>query len=320
MDHDQRFKQLLTTFFPEFLQLFFPQWADRFDLGRVAWLDKEAFTDPPRGERRFLDLVARVSVRLPSQGEAGESTEWLVLIHIEIEAEDRVAPLRRRMFDYWHALRQKHDLPVLSIGFYLGVGLDGLGWDEYREEFWGEEVVRFRYPNIGLPALDGEDYLRRGNPLAVALSALMRLPPERRLELGEEAWHRLQSEQNELRRYLLRECVAAYLPRDEAEVQVFEQRLLCSDDPGERTMTVHLFDHIRERGRLEGLQQGLQQGQEAGRLEGQRLALLRVLEKKFGPLTEATRQQVAAVSAERLPELLDAAVTAASLPEVGLSQ
>ena len=62
-DHDQRFKSLLKVFFAEFFQVFFPAWADRFDFSRVDWLEQEVFTDPPRGERRSLDLVARLPLR-----------------------------------------------------------------------------------------------------------------------------------------------------------------------------------------------------------------------------------------------------------------
>lgn len=56
-DHDQRFKVLLREFFAEFFQLFFPDWAARFDFTQVLWLDKEVFTDPPQGQRRYLDLI-----------------------------------------------------------------------------------------------------------------------------------------------------------------------------------------------------------------------------------------------------------------------
>jgi hypothetical protein len=35
-DHDQRFKTLLESFFPEFMRLFFPEWADRFDFGKLS--------------------------------------------------------------------------------------------------------------------------------------------------------------------------------------------------------------------------------------------------------------------------------------------
>ena len=35
-DHDQLFKQVIREFFPEFLNLFFPEVAARFELSRIA--------------------------------------------------------------------------------------------------------------------------------------------------------------------------------------------------------------------------------------------------------------------------------------------
>jgi hypothetical protein len=100
MDHDQRFKTLIRTFFQDFLLLFFHTWAERLNAEAVEWLDKEIFPDPPEGPRRILDLVAK----LPTLQEVGgqrpeESKAWLALVHIEIESPDKAAPLRPRMFD-----------------------------------------------------------------------------------------------------------------------------------------------------------------------------------------------------------------------------
>ncbi len=180
MDHDQLFKTLLRAFFGEFFELFFPEWASRFDFAHVEWLDKELFLDPPHGETRRIDLLARLAVRQPtSEG----TNALLALVHIEVESEDSVAPLRRRMFAYYEHLRRHLDLPVLPLGLYLRVGLDGVGWDSYAESFWEHELIRFRYPYVGLPGLNAADYIDRDNWLAVALAVLMRVPRERRLEL-----------------------------------------------------------------------------------------------------------------------------------------
>src|SRR4051794_36964780 len=98
-DHDQRFKNLIREFFAEFLLLFFADWAARFDCSQVEWLDKEVFADAPAGVRSILDLVAKLPAREPTPGsDSAEPQTWLALIHIEIEAPDKVAPLRPRMF------------------------------------------------------------------------------------------------------------------------------------------------------------------------------------------------------------------------------
>jgi hypothetical protein len=61
LDHDQRFKALLHEFFAEFFQLFFSEWAGRFDFEAVEWLDKEVFLDPPQGQRNYFVVSARAN-------------------------------------------------------------------------------------------------------------------------------------------------------------------------------------------------------------------------------------------------------------------
>jgi hypothetical protein len=57
----------------------------------------------------------------------GEPDSWIVLIHIEVEADDRITRLRPRMHDYYKGLRDRYHLPVWSLALYLHVGLDGVG-------------------------------------------------------------------------------------------------------------------------------------------------------------------------------------------------
>jgi len=51
MNHDRLFKELLTTFFIEFLDLFFPDLLQHLDRDSIEFLDKELFTDVTEGER-----------------------------------------------------------------------------------------------------------------------------------------------------------------------------------------------------------------------------------------------------------------------------
>src|SRR5206468_6288331 len=116
---------------------------------------------------------------------------WIALVHVEVESADTVAPLRRRMFEYYEHLRRQYGLPVLPIGLYLRVGLQGVGWDSYEEYFWEHRLLRFEYAYVGLPALPAEQYVSGEHLLGVALSSLMRVPPERRAELRAEALKRI---------------------------------------------------------------------------------------------------------------------------------
>jgi hypothetical protein len=57
---------------------------------------------------------------------------------------------------------------------------------------------------------------------------------------------------------------------------------------------------------------------EKGQLEGQRLLLRRLLEKRFGPLSAKASGRLAAMTADRLLQLSDALLSAKSLKELGL--
>ena len=115
-DHDQRFKTLLRECLPEFFDLFFPDWAARFDFTGTEFLEQEAFLDPPQGEKRSLDVVAKVPTREAVPDPAGrEADHWLVVIHIEVESADRTTEIRPRMWQYYEFLRRQHRLPVLPV-------------------------------------------------------------------------------------------------------------------------------------------------------------------------------------------------------------
>src|SRR5580704_19755934 len=103
-DHDQRLKVLLKEFFEQFFQCFFPEWAKRFDFSDMTWLDKEVFLAPPQGEKRLLDLVARLLIRPEAPPPQLGLTELVALVHVEVESRESVQPFRPRMFEYYTQL------------------------------------------------------------------------------------------------------------------------------------------------------------------------------------------------------------------------
>jgi flagellar biosynthesis/type III secretory pathway protein FliH len=221
-------------------------------------------------------------------------------------------------------------LPVLPIAVYLRVGLQGLGIDAYVEQFQDLEVVKFQYLYLGLPQLDALEYLEQNNPLGVALSALMRVPKERRPWLKAESLRRLvTSQENEHRRFLLAECVQAYLPLTSPAEQRQFQELLATEPYQELPeMAATWFDEGLEKGLQRGLEKGLQkgrregqrEGQKVGRQEGLRQALLLQLESRFGKLRPQVRAKVTELSERQLTHLVRKATTAESLVELGLAE
>ena len=63
MGHDQRFKEFLHAFSPEFLKLFYPHVEKRLELDKLEFLDTEVFTEPHDGSRREADVVAKLRAR-----------------------------------------------------------------------------------------------------------------------------------------------------------------------------------------------------------------------------------------------------------------
>src|SRR5262245_43537722 len=108
IDHDRLFKELLTTFFVEFLELFVPKLAAELDPTTISFLDKEIFTDVSSGERHEVDVLARVRFR---------GQDSCCLLHVENQAQPQ-ARFARRMFHYFARLDEKYDLPIYPIAMF----------------------------------------------------------------------------------------------------------------------------------------------------------------------------------------------------------
>src|SRR5207248_506911 len=179
------------------------------------------------------------------------------------------------------------------------VGLEGIGWDAFEEQFWEHCVVRFEYAYVGLPALDGEQYVSGEHLLGVALSTLMRVPPERRAELYAEGLKRIaRSGENDWRRFLLAECLEAYADLDEAQKERLQALLTTQQYQEVKPIMITTY--------------------ERGKLYGERSVVLRQLQAKFGALSPQVQERVEALSAEELQQLQLALLNAQSLKELNL--
>lgn len=300
MDHDQRFKTLIREFFAEFLILFFARWTQHLDASAPEWLDKELFLDPPDGSRHVLDLVAHVPIR-PVDGDPTNAKPSLVLIHIEIESPDRTTAIKPRLPSYYRHLCDTYQLPVLPIVVFLKVGLEGIGIDSVVEEVCGLEVNRFQYLYVGLPGLDALQYLRGENWLGVALTALMKIPREQIAWLGAEALRRLAGAPlTEQQRFLLDNCVYAYLPLDEEGKRKLEQILETETYTEVRAMNETIFE----------------KGQRADRLE----LVCSLIERHFGPVSAKLLKHLEQLPMAELKRLVLNIEPGMSLAELGLPQ
>src|SRR5262252_10166570 len=98
IDHDRLFKELISTFFLEFIELFLPEVRAYIDDGSLEFLDKEVFADVTTGDRREVDLVAKVRFK---------EKATFFLVHVENQAHAH-AGFSERMFTYFARLHEKH--------------------------------------------------------------------------------------------------------------------------------------------------------------------------------------------------------------------
>jgi hypothetical protein len=312
IDHDRLFKELLTTFFVDFLKLFAPDVVAFLDVDSIEFLDKEIFTDVTAGERYEADVIVKARFR-------GRDTCFL--IHVEHQASKQ-GDFARRMFVYFARLHEKYGLPIVPIALFSYDAPKTPEPSVYEVALpSGETVVRFAYRTVQLNRLTWRDFLRHENPVAAALMAKMDIAVEDRPRVKLECLRLLATlKLDPARTRLISGFVDTYLRLSPIEETRFETQL-AELVPPEKEGVMELTTSWMERGIEQGLQQGLQQGlmqgllrgREEGREEGlhqglehERISMLRLLRRKIGTLSPEAETAVRGLTRERLDALVDA--------------
>lgn len=170
IDHDRLFKELLTIFFWEFIQLFLPEVAAYLERDSISFIDKEVFTDVTAGEKYEADLVVKARLR-------GE--ESFFLVHVEHQAQYQ-GTFDKRMFRYFSRLYEKYDLPVYPIALFSYNSPKEPEPNLHQVAFPNKVVLDFNYDVIQLNRLNWRDFLQQQNPVATALMAKMNVAPKDR--------------------------------------------------------------------------------------------------------------------------------------------
>jgi hypothetical protein len=301
--HDQLAKDLVRTFFPDFLDLAAPGAADRLRLEDTSFLDTQSVTDWPAGRRRELDLLARIPSR--PDGDAP------VLIHVEIERRARPG-MDRRMWLYYMQLRLRHGLLVIPILVNLTGGAPGISRAVLAEGVDDPETARFRFHVFSLSGCQAEEYLERSEPLAWALAALMRRGQWSRAEHRLACLRRIAAaDLPELQRFLLVNCVETYLQLSGRDAVEYARLVGRAENREVRTMQLTWAEKMEAKGRVQGRSEAL---------ETLRTVVLHLLEQRFGPLPERTRRRVGRLRSLRsLRGIAEQVLVANSLRDLGLS-
>jgi predicted transposase/invertase (TIGR01784 family) len=295
IDHDQLFKQLLSTFFLEFLDLFAPELAGIVNPDSIEFLPQEYFTDLMDGDRRAMDLIVRVNVRRrPNEPEVGKVS---VIIDLEHQSTSQ-ANFHRRMFFYFAQLHRQYLEPVYPIAiFSFDEPKRKQEQDQYRMELPGLNVLEFNFLKIQLNQLSWRDFLKQRNPVAAALMAKMKIEPSERAKVKVECLRAIATlKLDKARVSMLSGFVDSYLNLNPTEVVEFDREVAKIKVSSQKEQVMQIVTSWME----QGIEQGEQK--EAARL------VLRVLDRRVGELDANVVTQLQGLSVTKLENLLDAAL------------
>ena len=283
VNHDQLFKELLTTFFVEFLDLFFPSVLEYLDTDSIQFIDKEVFTDIVRGEKNILDLVVLAKF---------QEQDYSFLIHLENQASS--APeFNRRMFRYFCSLFLTYDRPIYPIVIFSYDSPKRLDKSDFVIDFPDLQVLNFNYQIVQLNRLDWRDFLKRENPVAAALMAKMKIDRCDRAKVKAECLRLMMTLQlDPAKMQLISGFVDTYL-RLNAEEEAMFQSELSTMELVEQEQIMQITTSWEEKGRLEG------------RLEEKLNIILRLLNRKLGNLPEAIATRIKSLEPSQLDSLTE---------------
>lgn len=308
IDHDRLFKELLSTFFVEFLELFLPEVLTYVERDSLEFLDKEVFTDVTAGERYEADLIVKVRFL---------GKESYFLIHVENQSSKQ-ANFDKRMFRYFSRLYEKFDLPVYPVVLLSYDWPKTLETNIHQVTFPHKVVLQFHYDVIQLNQLNWRDFLRQQNPVASALMAKMNIAPAERRQVKFECLRLLATlKLDRARMRLISGFIDTYL-----RLSPQEQKLLQDDiarmEAREQEVVMQIVTSWME----EGIEIGKQQGIGEGKLS----LVMRLLPRRVGMLTPELEARVKQLSVSQLEDLAVALLDFASvqdltawLQEVGIS-
>jgi hypothetical protein len=298
IDHDQLFKQLISTFFLEFLDLFVPELAVNIDRDNLEFLPQEYFTDLIEGDRRAMDLVVRINLRRrPNEPEVGKV--WAI-IDCEHQSSSE-ANFQRRMFFYFAQLHRQYLEPVYPIAIFSFDEPKRQEQNKYRVRLPGLDILEFNFLRIQLNQLNWRDFLKQKNPVAAALMSKMKIEKKDRAKVKVECLRAIATlKLDPARVSILSGFVDTYLNLNQSEVVEFNREVASIKKETEKEQVMQIVTSWME--------QGIEQGRiEGGKDEALRL-VSRVLHRRVGELDAGVNERLQLLSVSQLEDLLDAAL------------
>ncbi|MBM3236592.1 DUF4351 domain-containing protein [Candidatus Poribacteria bacterium] len=329
MELDQFIKELAGDFLKEIIESFFPQLGQKLDFSQQNDLNKELYTESPKGEERFVDVLLEVGYKTPPPS--------VLLVHVESQQRKRF-DFPARMLGYQCLIygreieRERQDSfslaefnewekkkNILSFVFCNYVLDAGITEEEYKTSF----QLSCRYTCISLPMLSAREYLQKDNPVVCALAVFMDLDGLSKPILKVECYRKLLLYMKHLTARQVNQIVYSletYLTLTEEEKAIY-QRLINEVYPEVSEM---ITNPLIELGRQEGVQlgrkEGVQLGLQQGRQQELQESVVRILSHRFRQIPQDLQEKIASLTdIQKLRNLLDASVEVKSLEELRMN-
>ena len=253
IDHDRLFKELIKTFFIDFIVLFFPEVLQYLDTRSITFVDKEVFTDVTSGESHEVDLVAKIQFK-------GQLTYFLV--HVEAQST-RKPGFARRMLRYFGRLYDEHDIPIYPIvvfSYDTPLNLEGTS---HTVEFPGFIVNHFQFKAVQMNKLNWRDFVKKKNPIAAAFMSKMQIAPEDRIRVKFECLRLMSTlKLNPARMRMISGFIDTYIKLTKEENKLLDQKLETIPNKS-RGKFMQIVTSWMEEGIAQGMLAGMQKGRTA---------------------------------------------------------
>ena len=291
VDHDQLFKQLLTNFFLEFLELFAPELFAVIDPHSLEILPQEYFTEINAGERRAMDIIVRID--LLGRPNAPASSKVSVVIDCEHQSSSET-DFNRRMFFYFAQLHREYLQIVYPIALFSFDQPFRAEQSRYQVKAPGLQILDFNFLTIQLNRLDWREFLTRSNPVAAALMAKMKIDPADRPRVKVECLRMIANlKLDRARIFQLSGFIDSYLRLNPVEEQQFQVEVDKIKLPQERENVMEITTSWMEEGMIKG------------RESGERALVIKLLTKKVGNLSPEILSRVSSLNIDRLEALAE---------------
>ena len=302
-DHDDLFKELISNFFFEFLELFAPpNFVASLNRLSLIHLDKELPAELGPGRSHRADLVFRLTQR---------SSKGRLLFHIELESSYK-RDLPERMFYYHASLRKKYALPVFSMAVLSARSPRAKPASSILNlNLAGVEFGYFKFQLLQLSRLMWSDFLAESNPVASALMSCMWYTEAERPDVKLECLRHL-AQQDLLpdRSAIIQKFIDAYLDLSPSEKYIFQAKVNELQGFERNKIMTYITSWERDgiqKGLILGRAEGKLEGKAEGKAEGKIELVCFLLSKRFGILDENLVQTICkldALQVDQLSELL----------------